>query len=377
MRNIARLLIGLALMGLAYSPVQAKVITQESGTVTIAEDEVIQDDLYIGAEMVEILGTVDGDVFVGSGMVIMSGTVTGDLVIGSGNVKVSGEIGDDLWIGGGDVSLTGVTVGDGVMIGAGSVTIDDTSSIGGSLLVGSGMFDNRAAVGRNLMAGAGVIKINAPVGGEVRLGGEEVSLGSKTEITGDLTYMSEKEITLADGATVSGETMKLEGRKWDNKDMKGALAGLKAGFGLFSYLGSLVVGLVAIWLVKKPSLAIAKQVEKSFLTTLGWGLLVLVLAGPALLLLTVTGIGFPLAMILGIIFLVDLYLAKIFFSMSVGLIVQKQMSWTKMKPQMVFVLGLTLFYVVSMIPMVGGLVKLVALLAGLGGVWMYLKTTKK
>jgi len=61
----------------------------------------------------------------------------------------------------------------------------------------------------------------------------------------------------------------------------------------------------------------------------------------------------------------------------VGTLLQKQFGWKKMNEKVVFVLGLTLFYVVSMIPMVGGLVKLVALLSGLGGAWMYLKSVKK
>ena len=386
MKKITEILaVMLLMMGLVTAPVSAKVISQETGAIVIGEDEVIVDDLYLGAESVEIAGTVEGDVYVGGGMVTMSGVVTGDLVIGGGNVRVSGEIGDDLWIGAGDVSLMGANVGDGVTIGAGSVSIDDTSSIGGSLLVGSGMLDNRAPVGRNLMAGAGMLKLNAPVGGEVRVGAEELILGSKTAIAGDLTYMTEKDLTLAEGATIAGETIQaespraMEGKNWDKdrEEVKGALAGMKAGFGVFSYLGALVVGLVSLWLVKKPSMAVAKQVEKNFLTALGWGLLVLVLSGPALLLMTFTGIGLPLAMILGVLLLIDMYMAKIWVSMTMGTLLQKQFGWKKMNEKVVFVLGLTLFYVVSMIPMVGGLVKLVALLSGLGGAWMYLKSVKK
>jgi hypothetical protein len=72
-----------------------------------------------------------------------------------------------------------------------------------------------------------------------------------------------------------------------------------------------------------------------------------------------------------------MYMAKIWVSMTVGTLLQKQFGWKKMNEKVVFVLGLTLFYVVSMIPMVGGLVKLVALLSGLGGAWMYLKSVKK
>jgi len=44
----------------------AKVIVQEKGTVNIAKEEVLDDDLFIGADTVNIEGTVNGDVFIGA-----------------------------------------------------------------------------------------------------------------------------------------------------------------------------------------------------------------------------------------------------------------------------------------------------------------------
>lgn len=383
MRKFITMLVGFVLMGFLATPVQAKVITQEKGTVRIGKEEVIQDDLYIGAEAVEIEGRIEGDVYVGAGSVRFDGVVTGDLVIGSGEVTIRGEVGDDLWIGAGNALLLGAKVGDGVSIGSGQVMIDEESTIGGSLLVGAGRLEVRAPVGRNLMAGAGEIRIDAPVAGEIRVGGETVELGEKTAIGGDLTYMSEQELSMAEGATVAGEIKQVDankyapkGREWEKESGK-AMAGVWAGMNVFSYLGALVVGLVSLWLVKKPTLEIAEKIKKNFLTSLGWGLLIVVLTGPALLMLTVTGIGLPLAMILGLMLLVDLYLAKIWASMAAGQVMQKQFGWKKMKDGWVFVIGLAAYYALKMVPLVGTLVSLVAFLSGLGGAWMYLKSMKK
>jgi len=384
MRRIWTLLIAGLMMGAVVTPAQAKVVSMEKGTYTLKEGEVINDDLYVTAETVEIAGVVEGDVYIGAGVVRFTGRTTGDLVIGSGEVRVSGEVGDDLWIGAGNVYLMNVKVGDGVIVGAGSVTIDEDSSIGGSLLAGTGMLDNRAVVGRNLMAGAGLVRLNAPIGGELRVGGETIELGEKTEVRGDLTYMTEEELMMSEGATVAGQTIRVDSHyptqveraKWEGK-----MAGMwkKAGLSMnvLGFFAALLVGMMMLWLMKKPTVAIAEQIEKNFLASLGWGLLVLVLSLPALVLMTITVVGAPLAMILAAILVVDIYLAKIFASLALGRVIQKQFGWKQLQLGAVLTIGLGLYYLLRMVPVLMIFVRLVALIAGMGGIWLQLKSTKK
>lgn len=384
MKRLFTLFAGFVLFGFCSSPAMAKVMTMEKGTVVVAEDEVIEDDLYIAGEGVEIEGEVNGDVYAAGGTVTVTGQISGDLVIGGGEVRVSGTVGDDLWVGAGNVYLTGAIIGDGMNVGAGSVVIDEESTIGGSLLAGTGRLENDAPVGRNLMVGAGMLRLDAPVGGEMRVGGETIELGGKAQVAGDLTYMSEAELTLAEGASIAGETRRVESQyptkaekeKWEKEATKFAGAA-HVGMNIFSYFGALVVGLVALWIAKKQALAVAEIIQKSFAASLGWGLLVVVLAIPAILMLMMTGVGLPLAMIVLVTLLVDFYLAKIWASMAVGQVMQKQFGWKKLQVGWVFVIGLTAYYVLRMIPVVGGLVRLVAFLAGVGGMVMYLKSVKK
>ena len=345
MKHLIGLALAFLLTLLVVSPVEAKVITKENGTVSVAAGEVINDDLFIGAESVDINGVINGDVYIGAGTVNFSGRVSGDLVVG-----------------------------------AGTVNIDDQTRIGGSLLVGSGNLDNQARVGRNFFAGAGNINLNAPVGGEARLGAGKLALGSKAMINGDLTYASEEELDQAETALVKGKITRHqtpELRRIENKNLKAEMIKtwrtVKLGLHVISFFSSLIVGLVLLWVLGKPTQTITDKIVGKFGASLGWGLVLLFLAPPAILLLMITGVGLPLAFILGSLFAIDLYLAKIFASLALGKVISRNFGWKKLSPAAVFFVGLVVYYLLGLIPVVGFFVCLLALLSGLGGVWLYKK----
>jgi len=384
MKKAIVLLTGLMMIVWSPTPAQAKVMYQEEGEVKVAEGQVIEDDLYIGGETVEIDGVVKGDVYIAGGVVEIDGEVTGDLVVGAGEVRIKGKVGDDLWIGAGNVSLLEAQIGDGANIGAGTVYIDEKSSIGGSLLVGAGTVTNESPVKRNLMAGAGQLKQNGTVGKEMRAAGEKLELGEKTVIEGNLTYVSEGELVKAEGARIGGVTKRIESsqdsrvikKDWQEKARKNWV-GLAAGMNVLSYLGALLVGGIMLWLLKKPSLQTAEKIEQNLLSSLGWGLLTTVLAGPAVILLLITGVGAPLAMISMMLLLVDFYLAKIVASLALGKVLTKQFGWKKMQIGWSYALGLSVYYILRMIPLVGIFARIGMFFAGVGAIMLQLKEVKK
>jgi cytoskeletal protein CcmA (bactofilin family) len=340
------------------APAEAKIIAQEKGLVSVGADEVINDDLYIGAESVDIAGTVNGDIYIGAGTVNFRGKVSGDLVVGTGTLNVTKGV-----------------IGDSLIVGAGTVIIDDQSRIGGSLLAGTGTLDNRAPVGRNFMAGAGTINSNSSVGGEARLAGERLALGPKTRINGDLTYATEREISQDKGAIIKGKITRHQTPEFkpvDKRQMAKAWVTAKLGLEGLSFLGAFLVGLVMLWLLPKFTLDITGKIQDKFLASLGWGLVVLMVAPMALFLLAITGIGLPLAGIFTLLLFVDLYLAKVFASLALGQGLKKYFGWN-LKLPVVFFIGLAVYYLLRLIPVIGFFVRIVGLLAGIGGVWLYKK----
>ena len=80
---------------LSISPVSAKIITDQAGSVVVGKSEVVNDDLFVGAQAVEIAGTINGDVFIGAQTVKVIGIINGNLKLtpveipGNQNVLVS------------------------------------------------------------------------------------------------------------------------------------------------------------------------------------------------------------------------------------------------------------------------------------------------
>ncbi|MFC1625864.1 hypothetical protein ACFL1Q_02400 [Patescibacteria group bacterium] len=362
----------------------AKVIVQDKGAVTISSNEVVNDDLFIGAESVEILGTVNGDVYVGAGMVEVDGLINGDLLIGGGSVTLTGKVRDDVYIGGGNVTVQKASIGDSLLVGSGSLNIDEESTIGGSLLVGSGIVNNKASVGRNFFAGAGNVSLDSSVGGEVRIGAGEIKVGDNTKVAGDFYYSigedGKDDLVLPEGSTVSGSVKKIKPSVKTITGMEDAKTGFLKASGAFrriflavSFLGALLVGVLAIKIFSKRVDVVINHVTKSLFSNLGIGFLILVLTVPLAFIVMLTGVGASLSMIVLALFGIAVYLAKLVSSLALGAWLSNRFGWKKMNIYTNFVLGLVLFFILKSIPVVSGLTSLLFTSVGLGAFFRLIK----
>ena len=356
------------------SPTYAKIITKETGTVTISASEVINDDLFIGAEAVEVLGTINGDVYIGAGMVTVDGVINGDLFVGGGKISISGKIKDDVYVGGGDVLITGATIGDSLLVGSGTLIVDSDSSIGGSFLTGSGTVTNKANIGRNFYAGSGVVDLNSKVGGEVRIGAGDIKLGNDTKVDGDFYYQidgeNNEDWSVPEEAVILGSVNKLDSNFRDMAEVQKMkvdfFAGsrtVKKGLLVVSLLGAILVGFIAIKLCPKKENMFDTKLVFNYL---GIGFLVLVITVPLALVVMFTGIGASLAMIILALFGVAVYMAKIVSSLALGSWLSEQFGWRKMNVYANMIFGLVLFFFLKSVPVAGGFISLLFTSVGLG-----------
>jgi hypothetical protein len=352
----------------------AKVMVQEKGTVTISSNEVVNDDLYIAAENIEVLGTVNGDVYVAGGQVKVDGKINGDLIVGGGTVTISGKIKDDVYVGGGNITIQKSSIGDSLVVVGGSLTVDKNSTIGGSLMSGTGMVDNNANVGRNLFVGAGSVSVNSKVGGEARIGAGEIKIGEETSINKDLYYTlgdGNSEIVIPATAKVLGNVHKVEpvkpDVKIDNKNRYQAAKYAKGGLLAISFFGALLVGIIAIKLASKEIEKIANRVKESVLTNVGAGFLILTLTVPLSLVVMFTIIGAQLSFVTLAIFGLLVYFAKLVTALALGSAISSQLKW-KLNHYLNFVLGLAILFGFKYIPIVGGFVSFVFTCVGLGAI---------
>lgn len=365
----------------------AKVMLQEKGDVIIGKTETIDDDLFIGAESTQIDGNVLGSVFVGTGKYVQSGNIKGDLFVGTGKAVISGNIGGDIFVGSGDVELIKATVGGNIIAGSGTLTIDKDSKIGGTLIAATGNLKNSAPIGRNIMAGAGMVTLDSKVGKEVRVGGGQLTLGPSTNIAGDLTYaLGDENTTISQdsNAKIGGKTTRYTPPAKAKADMAKARADMgrfakvgHSGFLVVSFLGSLLLGFILLKLFPKTSLGLATQVKDKLLNTLGIGFLIVIFAVPVLLVLALTVIGLPLAGVTLLVFMLALHFAKLISAYALGRFIAYQFSWKQIGVYAVSFIGLTVFYFLRAIPVVGFIASTLFTWAGLGAIWLHLRANLK
>lgn len=369
------------------SPVFAKVMIEEKGNVVISKSEIIDDDLFIGAENVTIEGDILGSAFVGAGQYIQTGNIKGDLVLGTGNAQVSGLVGGDIYLGAGDVSISKLTVVGNVIVGSGSLAIDKDSKINGSLIVGSGNLKNYAPVGRNVIAGAQNILLDSKVGKEVRVGGSNITLGSSTNIAGNLTYAlgeDDSNLTQDPKAVIGGaifhyippvnpqaETAKFK------EDMRKFGMVASRGWLVISFVGSLLLSFLLLKLFPKTSLGLSTQIKNDLLRSLGIGFLIVVFAFPVLLVLSLTVIGLPLAGLLLLLLWVALIASKLVTSYALGRFITAQFNLNKTGVYATGFIGLAIFYILRAMPGIGWIMYTLFTWTGLGAIWLYTHSNLK
>jgi cytoskeletal protein CcmA (bactofilin family) len=273
--------------------------------LVIAEDEVIEDDLYVGANSLVLDGTVKGDLVVGARTVTINGTVEGDLIVGAQSVVINGTVADDarVFTAAVQVGPKAQIGGDLVAMGA-SIEVKKGGSLAQDLVAGGGQVLLAGDVGRNVIAGTNSFEVRGQVGGDVAA---YVNVTEKTSTQPVNMYMSDipftipsvkPGLTLADGAQIGGNldysssielsipagivagrinridvTEEVE-RGWvEAQPTQGELVAQWA-FGMVRSMVTLVLfGLLLIWLFPRFMQLLPASLKSEPLASLGWGAL--------------------------------------------------------------------------------------------------------
>ena len=325
----------LAFFGVFAGPVSAKIIAEENRPVMVAKTEVVDDDLFIGAQTVEMAGTVNGDLFIGAQSVTISGVVKGSVYVGAQNITVKSAI-----------------INGSLFVGAATVSLDSDSQINGSVYVGAGTLSVDSQIKRSLYAGTGNLMI-----------------GGNTLIGKDLYYAVGNEqggASISPQAKISGNIYKSEvDTSTPQQTAKASYSGVKLMAGLLSLAGSLVVAFFYLKFFGDHFTQVSKLLTTSFWKSLGVGFLVTIAAVPGFILLLVTVVGIPLAGVSFLVFLLFAYLAKIVVSQPLGEWISKKLNW-KISFYGASAFGLLTMYIIGVIPFFGPLVGLVIFWVGLG-----------
>lgn len=138
--------------------------------VVVGKDEVIDDDLFVGGSTVTVDGTVNGDLIAVAQTVTINGKVTGNLIAAGSGVIVNGEVGHDVFAAGAVVTIgPDAQIGYNAYTAGGSVESQAGSRVGGSLLIAAGQGLVAGQVTNDLLAGANRLRLESAVGRNAKI----------------------------------------------------------------------------------------------------------------------------------------------------------------------------------------------------------------
>jgi cytoskeletal protein CcmA (bactofilin family) len=364
------------------------------GETTVPAGETVADDLYVTGGTVTVDGTVQGDLVAAGGSVTVNGTVsetviaaggtltvaggvTGDVIVAGGTVVVSGTVGGDLRGTGGTVQVSGQVQQDAVVFG-GNFSLREGATVGGDVILGTGAATLNGDIGGDLTAGAGDITIDGRVGGTAEVeAGERLRLGPGAAIVGGLEYTSPQELSAEESGRVQGPvTYSAPARQvwfFTGPDSLALRLLDEVIERLQWFVATVIAGLVLLWLTPYLVGETSAALRRSPLPSLGLGLLALfvfpvlaVIIGVLALFVTGAG-GLPILAVPLLLWLTVLFVSWVFVSFVVGELVLERAQGREPKSVYALIVGAAVLAVVDLIPFVGGLVRLLVIVFGMGG----------
>jgi cytoskeletal protein CcmA (bactofilin family) len=277
-----------------------------------------------------------------AGTVVIRGTVTGDVAGAAGTVHVTetGRVGGDVAVAAGVVRVDGAVAGN-VNAGAGTVEVSETARVDG-----------------DLDAGAGYVSVDGRVDGDVRVGAETVALGPNARVGGDVRYDA-ADFSRDPDAAVEGSVVGERRRSDPVPTPVGSV--VTVGYGL---LANLFFGFVLLLAFPAFSDGVVTRVANEPARTAGVGLVALLGVPLVLLVTALTIVGIPLSLVGAVLFAGTLWAGSVYGQYAIAarvfVALGLPVGW------LTLVAGLVGFAVLGVVPVLGGLLDLLALLLGLG-----------
>ena len=337
--------------------------------ILLEERATHEGDYFIAGSSVEISGIIEGDAYVAAGQAIIDGVIKGDLLIACGSAKISGKVLGNIKILGGQVTLSG-EVGGSVTLVSGNAQLSPSSLIEGSATFVSANADLLGRIHGNTKLLSSNLQFASHVDGDVTAYVGEMRVASKGYIGGSLNYRSTQPALIDRGAEIKGPIdyhpsflQSFIDWPW----LKGIIIGSKILALLMNFIFTLVFGWILIRLFPTKLSRTIQVLDHQPLHCLSTGLVVLVAIPLLCLILLITVLGAPFALALIALNILGFYTAKIFVVLWIA---SKGLHKYRMHRGKVatLALGLIAYYLITVIPFIGSLVALLAMLCGMGAI---------
>lgn len=332
--------LGAVLTGVA---VQAQAI-RSGETVTISASEHIDGALYVAGNVVTIDSEVDGDVYCAGQTVTINATVHGDVLCAGQTVTIKGQIDGDVRAAGQVVTMDAIVNGS-VTVGAETFIQDSESVIGRDIVIGASNVNLQGKTIRDVTIGAETATISGKVGRDISADINELSLASRANVGGSITYTSYSNLARADGAQVGGEITKTQPAEHDTAEQQVTFADTLGWF-FYCFIALLIIALAFALL--SPNM-LRTATDRAFPQP-WWALLAGFVAGIAVpfvfIVLLLTFVGIPLAIVMLLLWGAVLLVSGPVFSYYIGRLIMSEDT----HPVIKMLVGASIVIVVSFVP---------------------------
>lgn len=339
--------------------------TQETVTRRLA------DDLFMAGSDLQITQGAPGDAILAGGWISTAGTVNGDEVAAGAHISLAANVDGGLYAAGGHVHLDG-KVARNARIAGGNVEVGPNAAVQGGLTIGGGQVEVNGQVGKYLQVGAARARIDGHVGGDVDVASGSLDVGPGAVIDGLLTYYGPRPATVAAGAQIRGGVHYVERKQW-GYGVHPRLRGFGAGAWLW-LIGWMVVGSVLLTLWPGFARSVTNVALHRPWMALLLGFVVAVCAPIAVVLLLISVIGIPLALLAFCLYLTLLPIGFLASAAALGewLLPRVRRGGEISEGQRILMLlgVMVVLFVVTRIPVLGGIGVLLVVLVGVGSLMM-------
>lgn len=351
------------LLALAFAP----AVVQGSSD---AGDHVVRTapadgNIYLAGRSIRLKAPAAADVVAAGGRVTVEETVRGDVLAAGGQVEIRGRVGDDVRVAGGQVRLGGPIANDAIAAG-GHVWLLPDAVVGARAWFAGGSIEVDGQVAGDLRAAGGEVTIAGDIAGDAIVHAEILRILPGARIGGRLDYYSPVEAGIAPDATISGAVTHHRSER-PPAPTPAKMAWLSRVLVLATLI---VTGVVYLLIVPRLAVTAADTLGQRPWASLGLGVAILFAAPPVAVLTMVTMLG----MLVGLVILL-LYVLMLLFGFLTGVLFAGRVllrligfgdSQSVVPSVFALIAAFLLLAVLGLVPAVGPILVLLALIFGLG-----------
>ena len=317
--------------------------------------------------------------------VLVNYDIIGSSIVGGYNVTVTNKIdGAALIIGntinlnsyveyalisGQDITING-KIKDALIVGN-NIVLNESSNIERDIIIYGNNIEISGLINRDITINGNDVKIDSvQIAGNVKIIADNINITENSAIMGKLSYNDSANFIRSETATI-GEIETFE------SDIIKEPTFIELVMKYISKLISLIViFLVMIILIPKLFNNIINS-KSEILKNMGYGIITLLIVPIISLILIFTKFGLSLGIIVLLLYLICIYISMIITGYLLGSIIWEKYIKRKKTTYLVGFLGITVLYIVSLIPYIGTAVYFISLIISMGTMTNLLFKRKK